>query len=299
MPTTISTRESIARKAIMRMASQVGARIVCGLTARANVRPILRRAALAAAGAGAAAALALGPSTPSSAAAIPIVNTNNQAGYLVGGNNWNFRLVQEVIKLPVTGCTGTNNHTNYLNSGVQLIGGGMHAGDNVAVGVACIIIPNTFSDTYVAGWAEGYTGNTFHLTHVMTSVAAGDQILVQLQYDVAGGIVQATAVDQTKNKTLFSQPVSVGRSKTYKQAVLSADVANPLPHPPPPGTSQSLVSFTGCAVTAYNGTQGLGIKPPPNTWALQQQQAVNGTHKIADASPLDASGKIFNVRIYG
>jgi hypothetical protein len=93
-----------------------------------NVWPILRRAALAAAGTGAAAALVLGPSTPSSAAAIPVVTTTNQAGYLVGGNNWNFRIVQEVINLPATGCTGTNNHTNFRNSGVQLIGGGTNPG---------------------------------------------------------------------------------------------------------------------------------------------------------------------------
>jgi hypothetical protein len=174
----------------------------------------------------------------------------------------------------------------------------------VAVGVACIIIPNNFKDTYVAGYADDYTEDTldtFNLTHVMGSVVAGDQILVKLEYNVAGGVVQATAVDLTNNKTLFSHSSSVGKSKTYKQAMLSADVPNPLPHPPPGGASQTLVQLTGCAVTAYNGTQGLGggITPQPGTWGLHKQQAFNGTHKIADVTSLDTSGQKFKVRIYG
>jgi hypothetical protein len=53
------------------MASQVRAPAASRLSTGVNLRPILRRAALAAAGTGAAAALALGPSAPSPAAAIP------------------------------------------------------------------------------------------------------------------------------------------------------------------------------------------------------------------------------------
>ncbi len=80
------------------------------------------------------------------------------------------------------------------------------------------------------------------------------------------------------------------------QAVLSANVATPLPHPPPPGTSQILVPFTDAAATTYNGTHGTGINGP---WGVQQEQAVNGNHVIANAPTLYNSGTTFNVRIHG
>jgi hypothetical protein len=74
---------------------------VSRLSTAMNLRPILRRAAVAAAGTGAVAALALGPSTPSFAAArTTVVTATNQAGYLVGGNNWNFQVVQGVRNCP-------------------------------------------------------------------------------------------------------------------------------------------------------------------------------------------------------
>jgi hypothetical protein len=84
-------------------------------------------------------------------------------------------------------------------------------------------------------------GNTFpSLTHLTTSVAAGDQISLSLYYDQISNLVHFKAVDQTTGRPLVAtvQPVGVAQ---YKQAVLSADVSNPLPNPPPPGTSTVLV----------------------------------------------------------
>jgi hypothetical protein len=135
MPTTTSIRASTVRKAIMHMASRAGTPALSRHTAKGNMRPILRGAALAVACTGAA-ALALGPNAPSFAAARTIVvSTTNQAGYQVGNNAYRFRFVQGVITLPLTGCTDQNNHNNYRNSGVQLIGA---SGANAAVGVECV-----------------------------------------------------------------------------------------------------------------------------------------------------------------
>jgi hypothetical protein len=127
------------------------------------VRPILRRTALGIAGTGAAAALALGPSTPSFAAAIPIVNTTNQAGYQAGGHTWNLRYVQAVVTLPKAtspqfGCP-VEDSPNYLQSSLQLIS--TPSGHNAAIGVKCRHTP--FPDNlniYHLGWALNYSGNT-------------------------------------------------------------------------------------------------------------------------------------------
>jgi hypothetical protein len=206
MPITRSNQDSIVRKPITHTASRAGAPTVSCHTARVTVRPMLRRAVLAAAAAGAAAALALGPSAPSFAAAgTTVVNTTNQAGYLVGGNGYQFRFVQGYITPLKTECTDPNGHNNYRNSGVQLIGA---PGASAAVGVECI---DVFGPHYFVGWAQGYSGNTFpSLTHVTTTVAASDQILLQLYYDVDAGVVHFTAIDETKQTSLVSAAVPAG-----------------------------------------------------------------------------------------
>jgi hypothetical protein len=149
---------------------------------------------------------------------------------------------------------------------------------------------------YFAGWAQGYSGNTFPSLTLTAGAAAGDQILLQLYYDQATNFVHFTAVDQTTGKTLVSTAKPAGAA-LYKQAILTADVSNPLPHPPPPGTSTILVPFTHGAVTTYNGTHGTGINGP---WGVQQEQAINGLGQVvANAPLLYNSGTTFNVRIYG
>jgi hypothetical protein len=260
------------------------------LTAAGNMRPILRRIALAVVGTGAAAAMVLGSGAASFAAVNTTVNTTNQAGYQVGNNAYRFRFVQGEMTLPLTGCADNNNHNNYRNSGVQLIGA---TGASAAVGAECI---NVFGPRYFVGWNLGYSGHTFpSLPHLTTAVAAGHQILVKLFYDQSTNFIHFSAVDKTTNTTLLSTAQSAGPA-LYKQAVLSADVSNPLPSPPPPGTSKILVPFTGGAVTTYNGTHGTGINGP---WGVQQEQAVNGTHLVANAPVLSNSGTTFNVRIHG
>lgn len=92
----------------------------------------------------------------------------------------------------------------------------------------------------------------------------------------------------------------------YKQAVLSANVANPLPHPPAPGTSQILVPFRGAAVTTYNGTHGTGINGP---WGVQQEnerESVFGGNLIAAPTGLttvQSPGQIttseFSIKMFG
>jgi hypothetical protein len=108
--------------------------------------------------------------------------------------------------------------------------------------------------------------------------------------------VQFTAIDETANNTTLVSEVKPAGAPSYKQAVLSADVSNPLHSPPPPGTSTILVPFTTGTVTTYNGTHGTGINGP---WGVQQEQAVNGAHVVANAPLLYNSGTTFNVRIYG
>jgi YD repeat-containing protein len=240
-----------------------------------NLRPVLRRAALAAAGTGAAGALALGPSALSSAAAVGIGPTNSQAGYLVGGNHYQFRYVQAVITPPTNGCT-TNQLVadNYLRSGVQLIAGGTMPGSNVAVGVECL--HGLDAGYYYAGWAAGYAGNTFpHLPTTGIRVQAGEHILLTLSYDQAHNVVSITAADNTTGKTLLSAQQAGGggtHGAQYLQAMLSADVTNPLPHPPPPGTSKPLMPFTDCYVITYADLYGIGIKPPANaSWSVQKR----------------------------
>jgi len=249
-------------------AASRAAATVSRLSTGVNLRPIWRRAALAAAGTGAAAALALGPSVPSSAAAIAIGPTNSQAGYLVGGNHYQFRYVQSVITLP-SDCGHSDFHDNYRGSGVQLIGA---PGRSVAVGVECIDIVD---GGYFVGWAAGYSGNTFpHLTTTGVKVQAGQQIRLTLSYDHGHNVVSIRAADNTTGKTLLSA-LQPGGGDThgahYLQAVLSADVANPLPHPPPPDTSKPLMPFTNCYVITYADLHGIGIKPPPNaSWGVQR-----------------------------
>jgi hypothetical protein len=227
----------------------------------------------------AAAALVLGPSAVSFAN----VNTSNQAGYQVGDNAYRFRFVQGVMTLPLLSqCS----NLNYTNSGVQLIGA---TGQSAAVGVQCS------GGHYFAGWLLSYAGNTFPTLAHLTPVAGGDQILVQLYYDQTTNNVNFTAIDQTTGMTLVHAAAFAG-SALYKQAVLSADVSNPLASPPPPGTSFILVPFTNSAVTTYGGIHGTGISGP---WGVQEEQAVNGAHVIANAPLLYNSGTTFNVRVNG
>lgn len=248
------------------------------------MRPILRRGALATVGAGVAAAVMLGSSTASFAAVTtPIVNTTNQAGYQVGNNAYRFRLVQGQMTLPlVSQCT----NGNYRNSGIQLI---TSTGNSFAVGAEC------GTGGYAVGYRFGYPGNTFPALGILATVAGGDQIFMQLYYDQTTNFVHVTAVDKTTNTTLVSTAVTAGAA-AYKQAVLSADVQNPLGTPPPPGSNYVLVPFTNGAVTTYGGLRGTGINGP---WGVQEEQAVSGSLVIAAAPLLFKSDSQFNVRIYG
>jgi hypothetical protein len=289
------------------------------LTTGMHVRPILRRAALAAAGAGAAATLALGPSDPALAAAIPIVNTTNQAGYQVGNHAWNFRYVQAVVTLPKAtspqfGCPVEVSHNNYLQSSLQLISAtNLH---NVAIGVNCHHFPGG-PNVYHVNWAQDYSGNTNpNLNQLGPAVFAGDRILLKLYYNQGD---QADPHDQTvqftacyavgnpahcKNLGLLLSKTWDVPTRLYKQVVLSANVANPLPHPPPPNTRRILMRFTDAAVTTYNGTHGSpGIKGP---WGVQQENESElpfGGNPVARPLPLPLQtsfdGKAFNIAIYG
>jgi hypothetical protein len=292
------------------------------LTARGSVRPILRRTALGIAGTGAAAVLALGPSTPSFAAAIPIVNTTNQAGYVAGNGSWNFRFVQAVVTLPPLGIGGCplTSKPNYLESSLQLIGapsGGLPAGPNAAIGVTCRLypFPNNFY-SYRLGWALGYAGSTYPaLDRISFPLASGARYLLQLYYNQGhpgqgDQTVKFTACyavgspaqcDTTLPRWDHTQSVPV---TSYKFAVVSANVANPMPHPPPPDTSRILMRFTDAAVTSYNGTHGSpGINGP---WGVQQEnerQSPFGGNLVAKPLPpppeTSFDGKAFNIAIYG
>jgi hypothetical protein len=278
-----------------------------------NLRPIFHRAALAAAGTGAAAALALGPSTPSLAAAsTTAVTSTSQAGYLVGGNHYQFERVSAVITVPPgNGCT-TNQFVadNYRRSGVQLIGS---PGNNMAVGVECL--HGLDAGYYYASWAAGYSGNTFpHLpTTTGIRVQAGNRIQLTLSYD-KNHTVHITAVklgtSTVPNQTLLSATDSTGQDPgkaSYKQAVLGAVAANPLPHPPPPGVPGTLVKFTNCSVRTYADLNGIGINPPPNaSWGVQKQverESPVGGNLIAQPVPpppaTSFDGHAFNIAIYG
>jgi hypothetical protein len=298
-------------------ASLTGVRAVSRLTVAVTARPALRRAALAAAGTGAAAAMTLGPSTPSFAATIPIVNTTNQAGYLVGGNHYQFQKVSAVITLPPNGCSGDpNGRYNYRSSGVQLIGGGTMPGKSAAVGVECRHQVDSFG--WFLGFATGYLGNTFPgLSSTGVQLHDGDQIQLTISYDQGANSVHITAVklafDRVSNQTLWSSPpLSTGQAPGkagYLQAVLGADVANPLPHPPHPGISPTLVRFTDCYVVTYAGISGIGIKPPPNaSWGVQQQvesfpggnlvAAPTGLTTVLPPAPQPVTSE-FDIKVYG
>jgi len=135
-----------------------------------------------------------------------------------------------------------------------------------------------------------------HLASLASPVAPGDQILVQLFYDQSTNFVHFTVVDNTTHNTVVSAAQPAGAA-LYKQALLTADVSNPLPHPPPPGASTVLVPFTAGAVTTYNGIHGTGINGP---WGVQREQAINGQGQVvANAPLLYKTGATFNVRIYG
>jgi hypothetical protein len=158
-------------------AASRAAAAVWRLTTEVTARAALHRAALAAASTGVAAALALSPSTPSLAAAIPIVNTTSQAGYQAGNNAWNFRYVQAVVTLPLAaspqyGCPVTSS-PNYLESSLQLIG---TTGFNAAIGVSCNNI-QLLGNRYRVGWTVGYLGNLHPpLNQLGPLVNPGDRI---------------------------------------------------------------------------------------------------------------------------
>jgi hypothetical protein len=301
-----------------------------GRTTTGNGRPLLRRAALAAAATGAAAMLALGPSTPSSAAAIPIVNTTDQAGYQAGGHTWNFRYVQAVVKLPNRfgqqfGCPDSGSLPNYLESSLQLIRPEGAAGFNAAIGIFCEQAPRE-SSRYRLGWVLDYEGNTHpKLVNVEPEfIAGGETVLMKLYYN-QGSV--ANLNDQTLQfracKTIPNSSSPPPTSKCpaaddpdpfhlnlldhtegvprtfYKQAVLSANVANPLPHPPVSLTGRRfLMPFTEADVTNLNPPLlGSGIQGP---WGVQQENelAADGS-LVAKPHPLSLDGKAFNIFIYG
>jgi hypothetical protein len=293
------------------------------LSTAVNLRPILRRAALAAAGTGAAAALALGSSAPSFAAAIPVVNTNNQAGYVAGNGSWNLRFVQTVVTLPSPtspqyGCPFTSS-PNYLESSLQLIG--LPPGLNAAIGVTCRFFP--FPDnfySYRLGWALGYAGSTDPALDniVPLPLNAGDRILLQLYYsqghpgqgDQTVKFTACYAVGSPAHCEFPTPEVNFIKSvpvTLYKFAVVSANVANPMPHPPATGTSQILMSFTDAAVTSYNGTHGTGINGP---WSVRRQDetetavggnlvaAPTGLTTVQPPPPQNATST-FDIKIFG
>jgi hypothetical protein len=265
---------ALAQTALARAAAAAS-----GLTTGVNARPILRRAALAAAGTGAAAAMALGSSVPSFAATIPIVNTTDQAGYQAGNNAWRFRYVQAEMFLPHPGspqhgCPIDASNPNHLESSLQLIGA--PSGPNAAIGVRCL--HTSVGNIYTLGWARGYSGNKHPaLDHPGPRVLPGDIIMLKLYYDTGKHTMRFTAchaVGGPPDCGTYTDPadlldITVGVPPTdYKQAVVSANVANPLPHPPAPGTSQILAPFKEAAVTTYNGIHGTGINGP---WGVQQE----------------------------
>jgi hypothetical protein len=287
------------------------------------VRPIFCWAALTAAATGAATALALGPSTPSFAATrTTVVTTNNQAGYQAGNGVWNIRFVQAVVTLPPPsspqhGC-GSSSNPNYVESSLQLIA----AADRVAIGVKCRFFSGNYE--YRLGWALGYLGNTQPpLDHELFTLDPGDRILLQLFYNQGQ---KANLFDQTvkfteclavgvpahcqngtpvENFTEKVRDVPCVESKPcYKFAVVSANVANPMPFPPTAGTSQILMPFTDAAVTSLNGTHGTpGILGP---WGVQPQietETAVGGNPVAKPQPpapeTSFDGEAFNIAIYG
>jgi hypothetical protein len=302
-----------------RKASLVRASAALCISTRMTVRPIMRCVALTAAGTGAATALALGPSTPSFAVArTTVVTTNNEAGYQAGNGFWNFRFVQAVVTLPPPsspqhGC-GSSSSPNYVESSLQLIA----AADRAAIGVKCRFFSGHYE--YRLGWALGYLGNTQPpLDHELFSLDPGDRILLQLFYDQGQ---QANLKDQTVRFTEClavgvpahcQNPVNVTRSVSvpcfkstpcYKFAVVSANVANPMPFPPTAGTSQILMPFTDAAVTSLNGTHGTpGILGP---WGVQPQietETAVGGNLVANPQPpapeTSFDGTTFNIQNFG
>jgi hypothetical protein len=87
-------------------------------------------------------------------------------------------------------------------------------------------------------------------------------------------VVFIKAKDNTTGQILLAKQQAGGgdaHGAHYTQAVLSAVVANPLPHPPAAGTSVTLERFTDCYVITYIDRYGIGIKPPPSTsWSVQK-----------------------------
>jgi hypothetical protein len=146
------------------------------LTAVGNIRPILRRVALAVVGTGAAATIVIGSSIASFAGVNTTVNTSNQAGYQVGNNAYQFRFVNAEITVPSSAnCTNPQSlNNNLINSGVQLIDA---TGKSAAVGLECV---NVFGLRYFAGWNLNYQGNTFPSLNLTSAVLPGHKVHLQL-----------------------------------------------------------------------------------------------------------------------
>lgn len=143
---------------------------------------------------------------------------------------------------------------------------------------------------------------------------AKQRILLQLFYDKDKMTVKFTAcyaVGVPAHCRNTVPEVNLTRSvpvASYKLALVSANVANPMPYPPTAGTSQILMPVTDAAVTSIatsqfpNGIHGDFLGP----WSVKQQnerESLFGGNLVAKPQPpapeTSFDGKAFNIVIYG
>jgi hypothetical protein len=247
-------------------------------------RQIVR--ALAAAGAaGGAALLTAGITGPAAgavagthAAANPVIYTSSQGGYVAGGGRW-FRFVATTFTVPAPG--------SYQRYAEVVLGG-------TAAGPVTLAVRAGGGPTSV-GWAVGvppFGMGGGALTKVNPSV--GDEVLIDLYYNRAGGGVVATADDLTSGR---SQAINIGTgTHAVFNAAEVAGVLTPNPASPPPGSIR-LFQLTGSGVTTYSGAHGTMTGPWTTSEIVDTTNGLASGQVVMSPSFLFSHGADFGVWI--